>query len=251
MEQVHGITIDPKDRVWISGNGDNDAHLLVFSRTGQFLSQFGTPGSKNGSNDTSNLGAATHMRFDAAANEVFVSDGEQNRNHRVIVLDADTGAYKRHWGAYGATPDDTAVEARFDASKPPPKQFGSAVHCLRIGHDNLVYVCDRSNNRFQIFRKDGTFVREVFVAKETKGAGSVWDLEFSPDQNWMYVADGTNQTIHILRHDTFEEVGTIGSPGKGPGQFATSLHVLMTDSHGNLYTGEAAAAGRIQKFKLK
>ena len=251
MEQVHGLTVDPKNRIWISGNGENDAHLLVFSRTGQFLKQIGTPGSRRGSNDTANLGAATHMRFDPERNEVFVSDGEQNRNHRVIVLDADTGQYKRHWGAYGAKPDDTAVEARFDPNGPPPKQFGSAVHCLRIARDGLVYVCDRSNNRFQVFRKDGTFVREVFVAKETRGTGSVWDIEFSPDQSYVYVADGTNQKVHILRRDTFEEVGSIGGPGTGPGQFATSLHVLMVDSRGNLYTGEAAAAGRIQKFVLK
>jgi DNA-binding beta-propeller fold protein YncE len=251
MEQVHGLTVDPKDRVWISGNGEKDAHLLLFSRTGQFLKQIGTPGTRNGSNDTAHLGAATHMRFDPAANEVFVSDGEQNRNHRVIVLDSETGAYKRHWGGYGAKPDDAAVGARFDPDGPPPKQFGSAVHCLRISRDNLVYVCDRSNNRFQIFRKDGTFVREVFVAKETRGAGSVWDIEFSPDQSFMYVADGTNQKVHILRRDTFEEVGSLGGPGAGLGQFATSLHVLMVDSRGNLYTGEAAAAGRIQKFRLK
>jgi DNA-binding beta-propeller fold protein YncE len=251
MEQVHGLTVDPRNRIWISGNGEKDAHLLVFSRTGQFLKQIGTPGSRGGSNDTANLGAATHMRFDPARNEVFVSDGEQNRNHRIIVLDADTGQYKRHWGAYGAKPDDTAVEARFDPAGPPPKQFGSAVHCLRIARDGLVYVCDRSNNRFQVFRKDGTFVREVFVAKDTKGTGSVWDIEFSPDGSYMYVADGTNQKVHILRHDTFEEVGSIGGPGTGPGRFATSLHVLMVDSRGNLYTGEAAAAGRIQKFTPK
>ena len=251
MEQVHGLTVDHKDRVWISGNGEKDAHLLVFSRTGQFIRQIGTPGSRLGSNDTANLGAATHMRFDPERNEVFVSDGEQNRNHRVIVLDAETGAYKRHWGAYGARPDDGAVESRFDPAGPAPRQFGSAVHCLRMSRDGLVYVCDRSNNRFQIFRKDGTFVREVFVAKETKGAGSVWDIEFSPDQTHMYVADGTNQKVWILRRDTFDVVGSFGGPGSGPGQFATSLHVLMTDSRGNLYTGEAAAAGRIQKFRLK
>jgi DNA-binding beta-propeller fold protein YncE len=251
MEQVHGLTIDNADRVWISGNGDRDAHLLVFSRTGQFVRQIGTPGSRGGSNDTANLGAATQMRFDASANEVFVSDGEQNRNHRVIVLDARTGAYKRHWGAYGARPDDSAVARRFDPAGPPPRQFGSAVHCLHIDRDNLVYVCDRSNNRFQIFRKDGTFVREVFVAKETAGAGSVWDVAFSPDERFMYVADGTNQKIWVLRHDTFEVVGSVGGPGTEAGHFATSLHDIMVDSHGNIFTGEAAAAGRIQKFRLQ
>jgi DNA-binding beta-propeller fold protein YncE len=251
MEQVHGLTIDDEDRVWISGNGDHDAHLLVFTRTGQFLRQIGTPGAHGGSNDTTSVAAATQMRFDAAANEVYVSDGEQNRNHRVIVLDSRTGSYKRHWGAYGARPEDGAGAARFDPAAPPPKQFGSAVHCLRLGRDNLVYVCDRSNNRFQIFRKDGTFVREVFVAKETAGAGSVWDIAFSPDDQFMYVADGTNQKIWILRHDTFEVVGSIGGPGNEPGRFATSLHDIMVDSRGNIFTGEAAAAGRIQKFRLQ
>lgn len=251
MEQVHGLTIDHKDRVWISGNGDRDAHLLLFTRTGQLIRQIGTPGSRNGSNDVQNLGAATQMRLDAAAGEVFVSDGEQNRNHRVIVLDSESGAYKRHWGAYGARPDDSAVVARFDPKAPAPKQFGSAVHCLRLGPDNLVYVCDRSNNRFQVFRKDGTFVREVFVAKETAGAGSVWDVAFSTDGAFMYVADGTNAKVWILRRNTDEVVGSFGGAGSAPGQFATSLHDIMVDSHGNLYTGEAAAAGRIQKFRLK
>jgi len=250
MEQVHGLTIDSKDRVWISGNGDRDAHLLVFSRSGQLIRQIGTPGQKNGSNDTANMGAATQMRFNATTGEVFVSDGEQNRNHRVIVLDAETGAYKRHWGAYGARPDDAAVVAKFDPAA-PPKQFGSAVHCLRIARDGLVYVCDRSNNRFQVFRQDGTFVREGFVAKESTGAGSVWDIEFSPDQTYMYVADGSNQKVWILRRETLEVVGSFGGPGQAPGQFATSLHDMIVDSHGNLYTGEAAAAGRVQKFRLK
>ncbi len=250
MEQVHGLTIDYKDRVWISGNGDRDAHLLLFSRTGQFLNQIGTPGRKNGSNDTSTLGAATQMRFDPQAGEVFVADGEQNRNHRVIVLDAETGAYKRHWGAYGRRPDDAAAAATVAADGPPPQQFGSAVHCLRIARDGLVYVCDRSNNRFQIFRKDGTFVREVFVAAQTRGAGSVWEIEFSPDQSYLYVADGTNAKIWILRRDTYEVVGSFGGPGREPGRFATSLHDMIVDSKGNLYTGEAAAAGRVQKFTL-
>ncbi len=251
MEQVHGLTVDHKDRIWISGNGDRDAHLLVFTRTGRFLRQIGTPGSRNGSNDTANLGAATQMRFDAEANEIFVSDGEQNRNHRVIVLDAETGRYKRHWGAYGAPPDDSAVAARFNPSGPPPRQFGSAVHCLRIARDGLVYVCDRSNNRYQVFRKNGAFVREVFVARETGGAGSVWDIELSPDQTYLYVADGTNQKIWILRRETGEVVGSVGGPGNARGQFATSIHDMIVDSHGNLYTGEAAAAGRVQKFRLK
>ena len=250
-QQVHGITVDYKDRVWISGNGETDAHILAFSRAGKFLLQIGHAGKNGGSNDTANLGRSTQMRVDPQTNELFVSDGEMNQNHRVIVFDADTGAYKRHWGAYGAKPDDAAVTARFDPNGPAPKQFGNAVHCLRIARDGLVYVCDRSNSRFQIFRKDGTFVKEMFIAKETGGQGTVWDIEFSPDQRFMYVADGGNQKMWILRRDDLQVVGSFGGPGSAPGQFATSLHDIVVDSKGNLFTGEAATGGRVQKFTVK
>jgi hypothetical protein len=250
-EQVHGISVDPQDRVWISGNGERDSHILAFSQAGSFIRQIGRAGQKGGSNDTRNLGRATQMRFDSRAREVFVSDGEMNQNHRVIVFDSETGAYKRHWGAYGARPDDAAVEAKFNPAGPPPKQFGAAVHCLRIDRDGFVYVCDRSNNRFQVFRKDGTFVREVFVARETAGAGSVWDIEFSPTQEFLYVADGTNQKVWILKREDMQVVGSFGGPGQAPGSFATALHDITVDSRGNLYTGEAAAAGRVQRFLIK
>ena len=246
-EQVHGITIDYKDRVWISGNGPKDAHILAFRRDGTFLLQIGHSGKSGGSNDTENLGHATQMRIDPQTNEVFVSDGE-NGNHRVIVFDSDTGAYKRHWGAYGTKPDDSAATAKFDPSGPPPKQFGSATHCLRIARDGLVYACDRSNNRFQIFRKDGTFVKELFIAKET-AAATVWDIDFSPDQRFMYVADGGNQKVWILQRDSLQIAGELGGPGKEAGRFATSLHDIVVDSKGNLYTGEAATGGRVQKFR--
>lgn len=250
-EQVHGITIDHRDRVWISGNGQKDAQILAFTRQGKFLRQIGRSGQSGGSNDTHNVGRATQMRVDPATNELFVSDGEMNLHHRVIVFDADTGAYKRHWGAYGQQPDDAAVVPKFDPAGPPPKQFGAAVHCLRIARDGLVYVCDRSNNRFQIFRKNGAFVKEMFIAKETAGSGSVWDIDFSPDQRFMYVADGGNQKMWVLLRDELRIVGSFGGPGKAPGEFATSLHDIVVDSKGNLFTGEAATGGRVQKFALK
>jgi DNA-binding beta-propeller fold protein YncE len=191
----------------------------------------------------------TQMRVDHRANEIFVSDGEQNQNHRVIVFDAETGKYKRHWGAYGEKPDDAAATSATDHAGSPPKQFGNAVHCLRIDGDGLVYVCDRSNGRFQIFRKDGRFQKEVFVARES-GAGTVADLDFSPDQKFLYVADGANQKVWILRRDQLRVAGSFGERGPGAGQFATTLHDLTVDSRGNVYTGEAATGGRVQKFAL-
>ena len=250
-QQVHGITVDAKGRVWVSGNGENDAHILAFTSAGKFLLQIGRAGKNGGSNDTANLGRATQMRVDPQTNEVFVSDGELNQNHRVIVFDSETGAYKRHWGAYGEKPDDSAVAARPDPTGAPPRQFGNAVHCLRIDRDGLVYVCDRSNSRFQIFRKDGRFQKEIFVAKEPTGGGAVADIDFSPDQKFLYVADGGNQKVWILRRDQLLVVGSFGARGPGVGQFATTLHDLTVDSHGNVYTGEAGTGGRVQKFALK
>lgn len=247
-QQVHGITVDGKDRVWISGNGDADTHILVFTRAGKFLRQIGRPGTSGGSNDTSNVAMATQMRVDLRANEVYVSDGEMNRNHRVIVFDSETGAYKRHWGAYGERPDDSAVTAKRDPAGPPPRQFGNAVHCLRIDRDELVYVCDRSNSRFQIFRKNGTFQKEIFVPAESASGGTVADLDFSPDHRFVYVADGSNQKVWILRRDQLRVIGSFGERGSNAGQFATTLHDIAVDSKGNIYTGEAASGGRVQKF---
>jgi len=249
-QQVHGITVDGKDRVWISGNGDGDAHILVFTRQGKFLRQIGRAGAGGGSNVTANVARATQMRVDLERNEVYVSDGEQNQNHRVIVFDSETGQYKRHWGAYGEKPDDAAAKAPVDPAGPPPRQFGNAVHCVRIDRDGLVYVCDRSNGRFQIFRKDGAFQKEIFIARESAVDAAVGDLDFSPDQKFLYVGDSGHQKVWILRRDQFQVVGSFGERGPGPGQFATTLHDLTVDSKGNVYTGEAASAGRVQKFVL-
>jgi hypothetical protein len=253
MEQVHGITVDSKDHVWISGNGTSDAHILEFNTTGKFLMQVGHQGKNGGSNDTANLGRSTQVRLDAERNEIYVSDGERNENHRVIVFDAQSGAYKRHWGAYGEKPDDSAVSATFDSNGPPPRQFSGAVHCVHVSRDGFVYVCDRGNDRFQIFRRDGTFVKEVFISKDTHGQGSVWDIEFSPDpaQKFMYVADGTNQKVWILLRETQQIIGSFGERGTNPGQFNTAVHDIAVDSKGNIYTGEAETGGRIQKFAIK
>ncbi len=248
-EQVHGISIDHKDRVWISGNGPKDTHLVAFTRDGKFVRQIGRAGQAGSNSDTQNVNRATQLRFDPQASEVFVSDGE-NGNRRVVVFDSETGAYKRHWGAYGVKPDDAAAREKPDPKGPAPKQFGSAVHCLRIARDGLVYVCDRANSRLQVFRKDGSFVREAFVAREV-GNPSVWDVAFSPDERFVYVADGGNQKLWVLRRDTLDVLTSFGGQGQPAGQFATSLHDIVVDSKGNLFTGEAATGGRIQKFALQ
>lgn len=265
----HGIHVDEQDNVWVGGGGEKDAHILKFTRDGKFLLQIGRKGQGKGSNDTQNLGGAAHMIVDRAANELYVADGYVN--HRVIVFDATTGAYKRHWGAYGKPPDDsyfhTAGEklpgpfkgivqhenrpSNYDPGGPPPPQF-RIVHAVRISHDGLVYVCDRTNDRIQVFRKDGTFVKEAFVAKTTLGSGSVWDIAFSPDaaQTYLIVPDGTNQQIYVLRRDSLQVVSAFGRAGHWAGQFY-GAHNIAADAKGDLYITETYEGKRVQKFLYK
>jgi DNA-binding beta-propeller fold protein YncE len=262
----HGIYVDRAENVWLGAGGEKDAHILKFTRTGQFLMQIGRQGKGGGSNDTQNLGAAAQMVVDEDAQELFVADGYVN--HRVIVFDARTGEYKRHWGGYGRRPDDgyftRAGEklpgpfsgtvqnenkpSQYDPDGPPPPQF-RIVHAVRIARDGLVYVCDRTNDRIQVFKKDGTFVQEAFIAKETFGSGSVWDIGFSidPDQTYLFVPDGTNQRVYIVDRKTLHVVNTFGGAGHWAGQFY-GAHNIAVDSKGNLFITETYEGKRVQKF---
>lgn len=222
-----------------------DAQVLKFSRSGKFLLQIGHAGKPEGNDSKTGLNKPSGIAVDAAANEVYIADGFGNR--RIVVFDADTGAYKRHWGANGEKPED-ANPGPYDPSAPPAKQF-RGVSCVKISKDGMVYVCDRQNDRIQVFQKDGTFVKEGIVAKITLGEGSVWDLAFSndPQQRLVYVADGQNKKVRILRRDTLEEIGRFGDGGRLPGTFY-GLGSIAVDSQGNIYTGENFQGKRVQKF---
>lgn len=248
-ESNHGITVDHKGNVWIGANGGKDAHALKFTRAGKFLMQIGQMGKSGGSNDTANLGKPAKVIVDPATNEAYIADGYGNR--RVIVFDADTGKYKRHWGAYGNKPDDTNP-GNYDPDAPPAKQFRNPVHCAEVSNDGLVYACDRQNDRLQVFGKDGTFVKEGFIAKRTRRSGSVWDVAFSRDaqQRYLYVADGVNEKVYILLRDTLEILTSFGDGGRQPGQFY-GVHSIATDSKGNIYTAETYTGARLQKFVFK
>ena len=177
-DSEHGIFIDHKDNIWLSGNGAKDSHMLKFTRQGKFLLQIGRKGQSKGSNDLENVKMAANMEVDSAANELVVADGYGNK--RVAVFDADTGKYKRHWGAYGNKPDDTPLGA-YDPSGKPAQQFRGPVHCASLAKDGLIYVCDRTGNRIQVFQKNGTYVKETFLSPKTLGSGAVWDIAFSAD----------------------------------------------------------------------
>ncbi|HJS44560.1 MAG TPA: fumarylacetoacetate hydrolase family protein [Gemmatimonadales bacterium] len=253
----HGITVDAQGNVWIASNGRDDQVVLKFSPEGRQLLQIGRVGENAGSNDTVRLGQPTAVDVDVAANEVYVADGYRNR--RVVVFNATTGAYKRHWGAYGRRPvdGDTAAPAVQGTSSPwpinydttaLPQQFNT-VHAVRLSRDGLVYVADRINNRIQVFRKDGSFVREGAVARATRAMGSVWDVAFSRDsaQTYLFVPDGTNQKVWILKRSDLSVVGSFGRGGRQAGQFGW-VHNLAVDSRGNLYTSEVDIYKRVQRF---
>jgi hypothetical protein len=245
FENEHGIYVAPNGEVWLAGNGKNDRQLLKFSREGKFLLQIGTPGAAQNSNDPKNLGRPAHMDLDAASNELFVADGYQNR--RVIVFDATTGAYKRHWGAYGAKP----VDGEFERFNTRLEQFGNPVHCARLLQDGLLAVCDRAQNRIQFFAKDGKFVRQLDIDPQTKdnktGWGSVYDLVQDKTGQYLYVADGTNNEVKIVELKTGKVLGVFGRSGRNAGDFHV-LHNIAIDSKGSLYTSEVDNGKRIQKF---
>jgi DNA-binding beta-propeller fold protein YncE len=248
-ENEHGIYIDQKGYVWLAGNGAHDGQILKFTKDGKFVMQIGKSGDQTNSQDTTRLGKPANMTVDAAANELYVADGYYN--HRVIVFDADTGAFKRMWGAYGKPPTDDKVAAYSPAAAPSP-QFGNPVHCVRIAKDGLVYVCDRANDRIQVFHKDGGFVKEMVVEKNTLANGSIWDLEIWPDadQSFLINADGANNEVRMLKRDSGEIVGRFGRNGRMAGDFHW-VHNLALDSKGNIFTTEVDTGKRAQKFLVQ
>jgi len=239
----HGLHVDAQGNVWVSGNAPADHHVLKFTRDGKFLLQIGKPGKSEGSNSRTQLGRPAAIDTDAAANEVIIGDGYVN--HRVIVFDATTGAYKRHWGAYGGVPDD----AKLPAYKPGdrPKQFNNP-HCVRQTRDKLIYVCDRPHQRVQVFQAGGVFLREFLLPAQSLSS-PVADIVASVDakQRYLFVADGGNAQINILSREDGRLLGNIGRPGRMAGEFR-SLHNIAIDSKGNIYTAEAGFGRRVQKF---
>jgi hypothetical protein len=244
----HAVFSDFNDNVWIGADGPGDGQILKFTRFGKFELQIGHAGGMSkGSNDLENLNGAQQIAVDPRTNEVFVADGL--KNHRVIVFDGATGTYKRHWGAYGNKPDDEAASAKYDPSV-RSKQFGE-VHGIALSRDGLVYVCDRTNDRVQVFKSDGTFVKEGLVASTTLG-GSAYEIAFSPDpdQRYAYVVDGMNERVWILTRDSLETIGSFGYGGHYGGAF-DAAHSIATDSKGNIYVGETWESKRVQRFLYK
>lgn len=238
----HGIFVDHNDFVWV---GTYQHHRVQkFTRSGDLVLSIGRFDETAGSNDTSLLGGPAGIWVDPATNEVFVADGYRNR--RVIVFNGETGAYLRHWGANGQPP----VDGGRGGAVPTIQQF-STVHGITGSRDGLIYVADRRGNRVQVFRQSGEFVAERAVAPATLASGSAFVpvLSVDPEQQWLYLADGTNHKVWILRRSDLEIMGEFGKGGHFLGQFLRP-HGMSIDSKGNLYVGEASTGRRVQKFTV-
>lgn len=279
----HGIAFDNKDNAWIAGSARTDGQLLKFTRDGKFLLQIGRSGQATGNTDKANVRGAADITYYGKTNEIFVADGYNNR--RIIVFDADHGAFKRMWGAFGNVPTDPPAPpagSRGNGLPPPDSstegpgadQF-NLVHSARISSDGLLYVADRANKRVQIFTPEGKYVNQVFITRTkpapstnsetlfgqpfSKLADGLADAgmtasrtAFSPDkeQRFLYVVDRIRQQIAILDRKSLQIVGYVGDGiGSAPGAFYI-LHDVAADSKGNLYTAEVNNDGnrRAQKF---
>jgi WD40 repeat protein len=268
----HGITVGPDGNIWLGGNGAyqplpppgsaaqfaappnapyaggtakyHDSFILKFTPDGKYLGQIGKANGSKGSLDTDNVRGVAQIRF--VGNEMILADGYGNK--RISVWDATTLKFKRMWGAYGKKPDDTPIP-HYDVNSP---QFGNPVHCAQPSNDGQIYVCDRTNNRIQVFKNDGTFVKQYVVKPKTRGDGSVWEIAFSrdPQQKFLYISDGANATVHVFDRQTMKELYWFGGGGRQPGQFY-AVHSIVTNSKGDIYTTETYRGQRVQKFVYK
>ena len=246
-DQEHGIYIDHNGFVWTGTS--NGMHVMKFTQDGKHVLTIGTPGVNKGSNDPDHLGGPANFYVEPKTNELFIADGYINK--RVVVYDATTGKYKRHWGAYGKVPNDTEKYQYPVRVNEPPQQY-STLHGLVGSKDGLIYVSDRRGNRIQVFRQNGEFLMEKFVRPETGGSGSGFSLQFSrdPEQSILYLMDGTNQRVWMLRRKDLAILDRFGKPGRQAGEFIRA-HMIAIDSKNRMYTGEAGNGRRMQRWILK
>jgi hypothetical protein len=257
----HGITVDDKDVVWIGGSGAGDDMLLKFTAQGKFLKQLGARGKGLGNADQKNFNRPADLFVSAKTGETFVADGYGNR--RVVVLDAETGAFKRMWGAFGNPPDTQppagapgapAASTALDADGPGQgsTRFGNPVHAVKLSNDGLVYLADRGNRRVQVFTPEGKYITQVFINRAGPAVGSAAGLAFSADsaQQFLYVSDYGNSHVVVLERKTLRELYQFGSRSTKPGDFQ-GPHLLAVDSKNNLYVAEVSPGNRAQKFLYK
>ena len=260
-DREHGISVDAKGFVWISGNGGwpkpagegrTDDMILKFTPAGKLVLQIGARGKSTGNGDQANVHQPADTFMHAPTNELFVADGYGNQ--RVVVFDADSGRFKRAWGAFG-NPPPAAMTANPPQSAPPnadaPPQFG-LVHAVKVSNDGVVYVADRTYRRVQTFTLDGKFIREVKLAADGDVAPVPAGFAFSPDakQQYLYVVDSGPMRVVVFDRLALTQIGAIGMRGPKPGEFDI-VHHMAADSKGNLYTAEIVTNRRAQRFVVR
>ena len=274
--QIHGCFVDFQDNIWIAGNGDGV--VQKWTHDGKtLLLQIGTLGvcdnppantcGNSGANPAANqsktlLNEPANVWVDpdrdpvnGKRGSVYIADGYGN--HRVVVFDAQ-GVFLRQWGGVAGTVNNPVTDF--------PADFGAGdgghPHCVVGGSDGLMYVCDRQDDRIQVFTKTGTLMRIIPVVPGTGAtlgiggapglgtAGSAWDLQFSNDafQMFMFEVDGGNEQMHIMDRALGAILASFGQPGHQAGTQFTFLHSVAKDSKGNLNTGETINGRRVQKF---
>jgi DNA-binding beta-propeller fold protein YncE len=262
-EREHGIFVDSRGFVWISGNGgwpkptgpgSGDDMILKFAPAGKFVMQIGKRGQSKGNGDTMNVRQPADVFVHPPTNELFVADGYGNQ--RVAVFDAGSGKFKRAWGAYGKTPPaelagNPATPAQDQAAAETKEQFG-LVHAVKVSTDGVVYVADRTHNRIQTFTTQGKFIRQARITPEGAATPVPAGFAFSPDkrQQYLYVVDSGPMRIVIFDRATMTQVGSVGSRGPRPGEFDI-VHHMATDSKGNLYAAEIVTNRRAQRLLLQ
>lgn len=246
---VHGIFASDDGTLWIGGNGEGDHAVLNFTTDGEFIRAIGRREQHEGNTGRRTLGNPADVHHDDG--QVLVADGYVNR--RVIRFTGDDGDFGGYWGAYGDPPEPVVPETDSRRYDPQAQRFADIVHCVVRTKDGFVYVCDRRNNRAQLFRQgeDGSlsFVRDIAISPGSGATGTATDVALSPDGRFVYVADMVNSRIWILDRKNHEPIAAIGRIGRQAGQF-TWLHSIDADSAGNLYATEVSTGRRIQKLVL-
>ncbi len=272
--RLQTFAVDRNINIYVSGTTPGDT-IAKYDSNGKFLSDFGHRGPKIPANQVKQNNQQTDIfppgigafEFDEDAREIYISDGFLNK--RILVYDMDTYAFKRGWGGHGIPlseiDNDPIPDYAFPAPTPPDqKQFAPALHCAHPSNDGFVYVCERGSDSIQVFTKQGKFVNRYWIHPQTQSrgphCGSIWSTTDPPcgtiynlalstdkEQRYIFVADGTNNTVWILNRKTGALVGSFG----GNGRYAGNLHwidSIAVDSHGNIYTGEVEDGKRVQKW---
>jgi sugar lactone lactonase YvrE len=244
--RLHSCHFDKDGNVWIAAAPSGMVQKYTHDGK-QLLLQIGTKGKLDSSDGTAkgkplNTPGPTFFMpsgLDVDTNgDLYVSDGEGGgTNKRVAVFDS-SGKFLRQW-----VMDDM-----------------ESVHCMRLGNDGMVYVCNRQGMAVRVYDKMGGLKRTIALPwtpvtppangealKQSGGSAVIVDFSPDPQQRLMFVVNQNNAQVDIVERETGKKVGSFGRPGSFPGQF-NQAHGMAVDSKGNVYVDENRGR-RVHKFR--